>query len=303
MSISLRQIRYFVAAAETRKVSEAATQLGISQSAISVAIKDLENYLGLQLITRRVGGIDITRDGAKFLNYARNIESNVEEAVHSMKSREETTSGHFRLGVTYTGVGYFLLPILSRFRRSYPDIIIDMIEMTRPEIEKSLLNRTIDLALVIVSNLSDGNEIEINYKSIFSSPRLLWLSSQHPLCKKDNIYLADLEEIPYVQFMSDEANISASKYLFPSGFVPNTVLRTTSMEAVRGMVATGAAITILASLVYRPWSLDGGRVELRPLKDPIPSLDLGIAWRASHHLSEAEIKFLSYLDQRRSNLT
>jgi DNA-binding transcriptional LysR family regulator len=68
------------------------------------------------------------------------------------------------------------------------------------------------------------------------------------------------------------------------------------MEAVRGMVATGAAVTILANLVYRPWSLDGGRVELRTLRDTIPSLDLGIAWSVDRKLSEAETKFLDYFE-------
>jgi DNA-binding transcriptional LysR family regulator len=67
------------------------------------------------------------------------------------------------------------------------------------------------------------------------------------------------------------------------------------MEAVRGMVATGAAVTVLASLVYRPWSLDGGRVELRPLGDSLPTLDLGIAWSTEKSLSEGERKFVNYL--------
>ena len=63
----------------------------------------------------------------------------------------------------------------------------------------------------------------------------------------------------------------------------------------RGIVATGAAVTVLAHLVYRPWSLDGGRVESRPLADPLPTLDLGIAWSTRKTLSDAERKFIDYL--------
>lgn len=292
--ISLKQIRYFVATAEAGKVSAAAIELGISQSAVTVAIKELEAYLGISLISRRVGGIRLTQDGLKFLNHAKNIEANIADAIHTMKNKEAETTGRFRLGVTYTGVGYFLLPILARFRRSYPEVDVELIEMSRVQLERALRNKEVDLALIIVSNLSDRRSFK--HKIVMKSPRLLWLSSQHRLNSLHEITLQDLEFEPYVQFISDEADASARKYLAETGFKPNTILRTTSMEAVRGMVATGAAVTILAGLVYRPWSLDGARVELRPLGDSVPTLDLGIAWKRERRLSDAETKFLSYLD-------
>jgi DNA-binding transcriptional LysR family regulator len=115
-------------------------------------------------------------------------------------------------------------------------------------------------------------------------PPLLWLSGQHRLNSLHEITLRDLEFEPYVQFISDEADASARNYLAETGFKPKTTLRTTSMEAVHGMVATGAAVTILARLVYRPWSLDGARVELRPLGNSVPTLDLGIAWKRERRL-------------------
>lgn len=294
MSISLKQIRYFVATAETQKVSAAAVDLGISQSAVTVAIKELEAYLGITLIRRRVGGIQLTQDGLKFFNHAKNIEANLADAIYSMKNKEAETSGRFRLGVTYTGVGYFLLPILAQFKRSYPEVSIDLIEMTRVQLERAAHSGEVDLALIIVSNLSARHRLK--YKVLMKSPRVLWLSSQHRLNKLAEISLKDLKSEPFVQFITDEADASARKYLTNVGFRPKVILKTTSMEAVRGMVATGAAVTILASLVYRPWSLDGGRVELRPLRDAIPSLDLGIAWSADRKLSEAETKFLDYFE-------
>lgn len=297
--ISLKQIRYFVATAEAQKVSAAAIQLGISQSAVTVAIKELEAYLGIPLITRRVGGIRLTQDGLKFLNHAKNIEANIADAIYSMKNREAETSGRFRLGVTYTGVGYFLLPLLARFKRSYPEVDIELVEMSRAQLEQALRNTGVDLALIIVSNLSDRRSFK--HKVVMKSPRLLWLSSQHRLNGLQEISLKDLASEPYVQFISDEADASAKKYLTGAGFKPKTILRTTSMEAVRGMVATGAAVTILADLVYRPWSLDGARVELRPLRDSVPTLDLGIAWKRERKLSSAETTFIAYFESEKTS--
>jgi len=292
--ISLKQIRYFVATAEAQQISAAALELGISQSAVTVAIKELEDYLGIPLISRRVGGIRLTQDGLKFLNHAKNIEANITDALHSMKNKEAETTGQFRLGVTYLGIGYFLPPILARFKRSYPEVEIQLIEMSRAQLESALRNEDVDLALMIVSNLSDRRRIK--HKTVMKSPRVLWLSSRHRLNRLQEITLKDLESEPYVQCTADEADTSTRKYLTNTGFKPRTILRTTSMEAVRGMVATGAAVTILAELAYRPWSLDGARVELRPLRDSVPTLDLGIAWKRERALSDAETKFLCYLD-------
>ena len=296
--LTVKQIRYFVAAAETEKVSAAAISLGISQSAVTVAIKELEAQLGVTLIRRRVGGIELTQDGHKFLHHARNIEANIVDAMNSMTNKEAQTTGTIRLGVTYTGVGYFLLPNLARFRRAYPNVIFDLVEMDRAGLEHALHDGSIDLALIIASNLSRKHGLR--YKILMRSPRTLWLSSGHRLNRLAKISLQDLREETYVQFASDEAPVSAQRYL---KIKPRTILSTSSMEAVRGIVATGEAVTILAHLVYRPWSLDGGRVESRPLSDKLPSLDLGIAWNRGKALSEAERKFIDYLQNEGSSDT
>lgn len=294
--LTLKQIRYFVAAAETEKVSAAATSLGISQSAVTVAIKDLEAQLGVSLIRRRIGGIELTQDGYKFLHHAKNIEANIADAMHSMTNKEAQTTGNIRLGVTYTGVGYFLLPNLARFRRAYPNIVFSLVEMNRAGLEQALHAGSIDLALIIVSNLSGKHGLR--HRILMRSPRTLWLSSGHRLNRLHRISLQDLHNEAYVQFASDEAPAAALRYLKVK---PKVILNTSSMEAVRGIVATGEAVTILAHLVYRPWSLDGGRVESRPLAEKIPSLDLGIAWNSSKILSEAERKFIDYLQNEGSN--
>lgn len=294
--LTLKQIRYFVAAAETEKVSAAATSLGISQSAVTVAIKELEAQLGVSLIRRRVGGIELTQDGQKFLLHAKNIEANIVDAMNSMMNKEAQTTGEIRLGVTYTGVGYFLLPNLARFRRAYPNVAFDLVEMGRPGLEQALHAGSIDLALIIVSNLSKKHSLR--YRMLMRSPRTLWLSSGHRLNRLPKISLQDLRDEAYVQFASDEAPVAALRYLKVK---PRIIFTTSSMEAVRGIVATGEAVTILAHLAYRPWSLEGGRVESRPLADPLPSLDLGIAWNRGKVLSEAERKFIDYLQNEGSN--
>ena len=74
-----------------------------------------------------------------------------------------------------------------------------------------------------------------------------------------------------------------------------TMLRTASTEEVRSMVANRTGITILSDMVYRPWSLEGQRIETRTLDDPVPSMDVGMAWRREADASPAVHAFRDFL--------
>ncbi|MDX3806110.1 MAG: LysR family transcriptional regulator [Bosea sp. (in: a-proteobacteria)] len=176
MSISLKQIRYFIAAADAQQISAAAIELGISQPAITAAIKELEADLGVALIRRRVGGITLTHEGLKFLSQARNVQMSVADAILSIKKDDARISGTVRLGVTYTGLGYFILPTLARFRRHFPEVNVELHEMSRTELENEIISSHVDLALIIISNINDYDAI--SYRVLLRSQRLLWMSSQ-----------------------------------------------------------------------------------------------------------------------------
>jgi DNA-binding transcriptional LysR family regulator len=76
---------------------------------------------------------------------------------------------------------------------------------------------------------------------------------------------------------------------------PRAVLTTSSIEAVRSLVAAGVGVTILSDMVYRPWSLEGQRIELRRLVEPVPSMNVGLAWARSHPLSATATTFRAFM--------
>lgn len=293
---TLRQIRYFLAVADTAQVSAAATQLHISQSAITVAIKDLEDDLGVTLFQRRVGGMTLTKDGQNFVAYAREIEATAARALHSMRRGEAKLSGRIRLGATYTGLGYFLVPVLARFRRAYPNVSVEVKEYDHGPLERAVRDGEVDLAVMVVSNARQTPGLDFERRILLRSPRGLWLSSAHPLMHAPTVSLADIANEPYVQFTVDEAGNSAREYWAAHGLKPNVVFETASLEALRGMVAEEMAITVLALVAYRPWSLDGGRVEFRKLEDEIPTFDLGVVWDVRRPPSEIGRALLEHLE-------
>jgi DNA-binding transcriptional LysR family regulator len=133
------------------------------------------------------------------------------------------------------------------------------------------------------SNLAHADDLA--HETLVRSPRRLWLPADHPLLNHAEVGLADIASLPYIALTVDEAFQTAMRYWDCTPYRPQVIFRTSSVEAVRTMVASGMGVTILSDLVYRHWSLEGQRLETRDIVEPIPSMDVGVAWRQDAELS------------------
>ncbi len=97
--------------------------------------------------------------------------------------------------------------------------------------------------------------------------------------------LSDLAEHPYVLLTVDEADQTTRQYW--GDLRPRVFVETSSIEAVRSIVANGNGITILSDMVYRPWSLEGKRVETVVVEHPVPDMQIGLAWRRGMRFTPA----------------
>ncbi len=293
MAISFRQIRYFIAVADAGKVSTAAENLNVSQSAVSTAIKQLEEELEAPLFHRKSGGVVLTYEGYQFVGRAQNILAAVSEATRGLRRSGSTLSGNVRIGVTYTVAGYFIPQIMMRFGRSFPGVNVRLQERHRVEIEEMIVQSQLDIAVILVSNLE--NKEQISSKVLLKSRRRLWLCADHPLMGLDPVGFAEIAEQPYVMLTVDEAEQSALRYWKSTPYNPNIIFRTISVEAVRSMVAAGMGVTILSDMVYRPWSLEGQHVEVKSVNGSIHSMDVGLIWKRSKEMNAPTKAFYDYL--------
>jgi DNA-binding transcriptional LysR family regulator len=293
VSLTIRQLRYFIAAAETGQVSHAAMELNISQSAVTAGIQGLEAALGARLLARGGQGVSVTPQGARFLSRAKAIIAAVEEATRSPLGEDKQVTGRLRLGLTYTVAGYFMARHYAAFRRIYPGITLELSEQPRSAIENALVTGGLDLAVLLTSNL--GNTGELESETLFRSRRRLWLPSDHRLLTVSGISLRDVADEPYVMLTVDEASRTAGRYWDQYGLTPRVVFSTSSVEAVRSMVAAGMGLTILSDMVYRPWSLEGQRIEQRQTVEAVPSMDVGLTWPNNRPLSAPSEVFRAFL--------
>ncbi|MBL4929755.1 LysR family transcriptional regulator [Fuscibacter oryzae] len=293
MSLTLKQLRYFIAAAETGQVSQAAVEMNISQSAVTAGIQGLEAQLGVKLLSRGAQGVAVTAEGARFLSRARSIMAAVHDAVHSPLGEEARVTGHLRVGLTYTVAGYFMARHYAAFRRTYPGVTLHLSELPRAAIEEALVAGDLDLAVMLTSNLDNTGALDS--ETLFRSRRRLWLPSDHPLLAKAEVPLAEVAAQPYIMLTVDEASRTAGRYWEAHNLKPNVVFATSSVEAVRSMVAEGMGVTILSDMVYRPWSLEGQRIEQRATREAVPSMDVGLSWARAQPLSDPAQVFRAFM--------
>lgn len=290
MTLSLRQIRYFTATAEAGQVSQAAMNLSISQSAVTTAIKELEETVGASLFDRTPHGMELTTAGRRLLAQAYEILQKVDEMTQ-LSVVPNTVKGTLTLAATYTVIGYFLPYHIERLSRQFPGINIQLFELNRESVEEGLLTNRYDIAVMLTSNILNP---ELVTEKLLSSQRRLWLPARHRLLSLPSVGLREVTEENYIMLTVDEASHTSMKYWSQTPYLPKITLRTSSVEAVRSLVANSQGVAILSDMVHRPWSLEGRRIETIALKDPIPSMDVGLAWRRNAEFSPPMEAFRSY---------
>ena len=293
MSFSIRQLKYFAATGELGRISQAAVQLNISQSAVTTAIRELEGVLEQQLFERHSHGVELTSAGRRFLSHTYTVLAAVDEAMR-MPNQQASVEGSLTLAASYTVLGYFLPHHLQRFSQRYPRIEVKVHEVTREAIEEGLITKQYDMGLLLTSNVINR---ELALETFFGSERRLWVPAKHPLLERSEVTLADVAQEPYIMLTVDEASATALKYWSRTPHQPKIRLRTSSVEAVRSTVANGLGVTILSDMVYRPWSLEGRRIETINLKDPIPAMTIGLGWKQGAEHTPAMQAFRDYFRQ------
>ena len=232
MAFTLRQLQFFVAAAEAGSVSGAARALSISQSSVTEAIRALEDDLGVLLFDRQARGLLITHKGSAFLRHARQILSDVATARTAFRDEAETATGRLSLGVTSLVAGYVLSDILSRFRRAFPQVELNVIEDNGDYLQHLLIGGELDVAVLLTSSVKDRMALQV--ETLLVSPYRLWLPLGHPLAQQEAIALDELAGQPLITPL----------YYWHSGQLPRTSTtgRLGSNPALRAAARTLAVI-------------------------------------------------------------
>ena len=298
--ITLKQFRYFLAVSETASVAATARMINVAQSALTKSIQDLEESLGVRLFDRNSRGMVLTQEGYRFQASARKVIAAVAEASQFGRGRAETLTGNLSIGVTSLVGGYYLADLFARFRRSHPSVHISVVEESPQFLEHLLVNGEVDLAAMVSNALGDPQALVVEV--LTSSPNRVWLASSHVLAERTELTLAECAAHPQVVLQADRVENVLSAVWSRHNFRPQVLMRTSSLEAVRSLVGIGAGITVLPDFLYRPWTLDADHIEVRSLREAVPSIDVGLVWRRGAHIRPVVTEFIELArEQSRGN--
>ncbi|WP_035467564.1 LysR family transcriptional regulator [Burkholderia sp. WSM2232] len=287
--ITLRQIDYFLSVADTGQISHASNLCNVSQSSMTIALQNLEDAVGVPLLSRHAKGVRLTGAGTRFLRHVQQARQSVEEAVAAAQDEPARLTGLVRIGMTETISAYLLPSVMATVGRRFRSLRVEVIERDREAIERLLLGGELDAALLLVSNTA--LPADLNSEVLIRSPRRLWTPPDHPLLDAQRVTLEDVAREKFLLLDMDEHVQTVQRYWTVYGIAPRVRLQSKSIEAVRSLVAFGEGVTILSDLVYRPWSLEGNRISRRDLSVAVPTMDVGAVW-ARHSPMSRQVEAL-----------
>lgn len=186
--MELRQLKMFVHAAKTLSFSEAARKSCVTQSTLSLNIKQLEDELDITLFDRNNHGVFLTEAGQEMLEYAKKTIRAAEECQQHVSDIKQAKSGTLSIGVTNTFIP-MVTQVLSEFSKLYPGIYINLKQSTAGELMKMLHNHDIDMALSY--SFTDDPET-VESVPLYTDHLAVIIRSNHTLAKNDTVKLSDL---------------------------------------------------------------------------------------------------------------
>ncbi|MHC9296271.1 LysR substrate-binding domain-containing protein [Mycobacterium sp. LTG2003] len=239
--MDLRSVECFIRVAETLHFGRAATDLHLSQPALSQRIRTLERDVGATLLDRDRRGVRLTAAGHAFLAPARAMLAHGGHAIDVARRAERGLHGRLRLGFTVIA-SYTRLPrAVQRFRSAFPDITIDLVEINSPAVEEALDRGEIDVG-VLHPPLT---RTHLRCQELPDEPLVLAIPAGHALCGRATIGFGDLDGESLLAAPRNVGPVLFDKLIGcfrGAGVEPTIVQEATPVTTLAGLVAAGAGI-------------------------------------------------------------
>ena len=280
MNLTLKQLRYFEALARHGHFGRAADTCAISQPALSMQIKELEESVGTALFERGAREVRLTGFGEEFLNRASEILRKVDELTDLARAARSTLSGRLRMGIIPTIAPYLLPSIIGLMAQRHADVDVHVRETVTPKLLQELLDGRLDTAIValpvsepslaevalfqesfvLVRPGSDANKPAPS-REMLREMRLLLLEEGH--CFRD-------QALSFCEMQSS---------------TPRELLDGSSLTTLVQMVGAGIGVTLIPEMAV-PVETRSSSVCVSRFRDPQPSRTIGMVWRKTSPLAK-----------------
>ncbi len=289
--MTLTELRYLVALSETGHFRKAADSCNVSQPTLSIAIKKLEEELGIDLFERARNGVSPTPIGERIIAQARIVLQETSNLLSLAEQGKDPLGTVLSVGAIYT-VGPYLFPrLVPRLRKLAPQMPLYIEENYTASLRGKLSSGALDAIFVALP----FTEPEVVTRPLFDEPFVVLLPDDHPLAAQDSVDPAQLAE--HRVLMMGEGHCFRDQVLEACPGLQESILaynardRATveggSLETLKHMVASGMGITVLPESAASLALYSDSELVLRPFTAPAPARTIALAWRVSYPRHQA----------------
>lgn len=280
--MTLTELKFIVAVAQERNFRRAAEKCFVTQPALSLAIKKLEEELNVSIFERSRTDVSMTEIGTKIIEQAGRVLEEAAQIKQLAELGKNQLIGTFKLGMIHS-IGPYLLPeIIPILRKTAPDMPLEVEENLTANLETQLRNGVIDAAIVALPFDIAGVQHQVLYDEEFD----VVVPISHHWAKRKYIKPEELSDEKVLLLNSRHCFSNQVALACPELSRKGEVLQGNSLETIRNMVASNLGITVL------PCSATAERynnplIKVIPFTQPAPTRRIAIAWRKSFVRVEA----------------
>jgi LysR family transcriptional regulator, hydrogen peroxide-inducible genes activator len=287
--MELHQLRYFVAVAETGNFTRASERAHISQPSLSQQIMKLESEVGHKLFHRLGRKAVLTEAGTTFLERARRILFEVENAAKELGDHP-SLGRRITVGAVQTVMPYLITPFIAQLRESHPNLLVDAQEDFRSNLLRAVIEGDLDLAIVPLP----VKDHRISIEPLLIEPLLLVVGRQHPIATRSEISIKDLAGEAFVS-LGDSSSLASQVRTFfgDQKFQPRIRFRCAQVATLKQFISSGLGISLLPQLARLP--IDRDTLTYLKLTGSEPTRELVVIRHLQRYQSRGAEQFLSGL--------
>jgi DNA-binding transcriptional LysR family regulator len=291
--MDVRNLGAFVEVVRRGGFSRAGETLHLTQSAVSKAVKAIEEELGQPLLVRLGRRVTLTDAGRVVFDRAQAVLSMLHSIEEEVAEVGAVRRGHLRLGIPPMVGGAFFPPVLGDFRTAYPGVVLDLREVGARTVEALVLDGEIEAGATVLPTDRSVFEVVPLMRDVLRAV----VHPRSPLARRRSVTLRDLERVPFVLYREDFALhghiLDACRR---EGFTPKVASESSQWDFMAAMVAADVGVALLPRTICR--RLDSAQVKVLPLVEPELRWDLALIWKQGRHLSPAARAFIEVVRRR-----
>lgn len=273
--MTLQELRYIVALADTGHFGKASEVCFISQSTLSTQVKKLEDFLGVALFDRSLKHVSLTPVGREIVSSARLILDEANRIRELARQTGDPMERTVNLGVIPTLGPYYLPHVLTLLHGKYPKLRLLLREEMTPHLLSHLADGRLDAGLLALPINDTGLEIV----PLFKEPFLAAVPANHKLASCNTVKIKELAKAGLLLLEEGHCLREHALEACHLDGLQNEEISATSLETLRQMVGMGLGVTLIPVLASGGTTADVSQVALRPLAAPGASRTIGLVWR------------------------